>query len=547
MEIIRTATSQEVYSTLKNSNHLQVYDQLTKIAPAESAFLAIYQKSYDGSVWKHAEGGWIGYSEADDLLRGLVLSEIERHKSALRASVSAHPELSKIIENVLSSPGNEYYYYRIDDLGQLEVLMTGWGFKKPVRREPKGVVVDDPREKFQSVSVCFVDFGTRVPNRTFKLELRKMKRTIERVTDDNGLFLVGEQILVGSVLPVIDTVTGKTFELIVQKDQDIYECDVTLPKLTFVAFLENGQRTPGRSFTITFEGQDISCQTDSTGLYQVGDHLPSGTYIRLKDLTTEREFGLNILEGIEVYEFDVTPTPVPDQFTYVALLAEGQRVADRDFIITYEGREIACRTDNTGIYKLGNHLVPGIGFHLKDIETGKEFDFNIVEGKDVYEFDVTADPEPDKFSYVAFYADGRCVADRDFILTRDGQEIACRTDNTGLYQLGNHLAPGSWFHLKDVKTGKEFDFNIVDDQDIYKFDVTEAVPEPEKMVRLRILDPDGALVPDLQVRVTISKDIEFLVKTDETGCVQIPASKFIPGKKFKVSFEYDKPKKTEQK
>ena len=156
MEIIRTATSQEVYSTLKNSNHLQVYDQLSKIAAAESAFLAIYQKSYDGSVWKHAEGGWIGYSEADDLLRGLVLSEIERHKSALRASVSAHPELSKIIENVLSSPGNEYYYYRIDDLGQLEVLMTGWGFKKPVRREPKGVVVDDPREKFQSVSICFV-------------------------------------------------------------------------------------------------------------------------------------------------------------------------------------------------------------------------------------------------------------------------------------------------------------------------------------------------------------------------------------------------------
>ena len=77
--------------------------------------------------------------------------------------------------------------------------------------------------------------------------------------------------------------------------------------------------------------------------------------------------------------------------------------------------------------------------------------------------------------------------------------------------------------------------------------MTEVAPEPEKMVRLRILDPDGALVPDLQVRVTISKDIEFLVKTDETGCVQIPASKFIPGKKFKVSFEYDKPKKTEQK
>ena len=545
MEIIRTATSQEVYSTLKNSNHLQVYDQLSKIAAAESAFLAIYQKSYDGSVWKHAEGGWIGYSEADDLVRGLVLSEIEHHKSALRASVAAHPELSKIIENVLSSPGNEYYYYRFDDLGQLEVLMTGWGFKKPVRREPKGIVVDDPREKLQSVNICFVDCGNRVPNRTFKLELRKMKRTIERVTDQDGLFLVGEHILVGTVLPIIDTVTGKTFELTVQKDQDIYECDVTLPKPTYVAFLENGQRVAGRSFTLTIDDQNISCQTDSTGLYQVGDHLPAGTYFHIKDLKTEREFGLNVLEGIEIYEFDVTPIPVPDQFTYVALVADGRRVADRNFILTHEGQEIACRTDNTGLYKLGNHLEPGTGFHLKDVETGKEFDCTIVEGKEIYEFDVTADPLPDQFSYVSFYAEGRCLADREFILTRDGQQVACRTDNTGLYQLGNHLAPGSWFHLKDVKTGKEFDFNIVEGQDIYKFDVTEPVPEPEKMVRLRILDTDGALVPDLQVRVTISKDIEILTKTDEQGCVLIPASKFIPGKKFKVSFVYDKPKKTE--
>lgn len=545
MEIIRTATSQEVYSTLKNSNHLQVYDQLSKVSAAESAFLAIYQKSYDGSVWKHAEGGWICYSEADDLVRGLVLSEIEHHKSALRASVSTHPELGKIIESVLSSPGNEYYYYRFDDLGRLEVLMTGWGFKKPVRREPKGIVVDDPREKFQSVSICFVELGTRVPNRTFKLELRKMKRTIERITDQDGLFLVGEQILVGTLLPVIDTVTGKTFELTVQKDQDIYECDVTLPKPTYVAFLENGQRIAGRSFMLTIDDQTISCQTDAMGLYQVGDHLPSGTYFHVKDLKTEREFGLNVLEGIEVYELDVTVIPEPDQFSYVAFLTDGRRVADRNFILTREDQEIACRTDNTGLYQLGNHLEPGAGFHLKDVETGKEFDFNIVEGKEVYEFDVT-EAVPDQFSYVAFYVEGRCVADRDFFLTREGQEIACRTDNTGLYQLGNHLTPGTRFHLKDVKTGKEFDFSIVEGHEIYEFDVTEAVPEPEKMVRLRILDPDGALVPDLQVRVTISKDIEVLTKTDEQGCVLIPASKFIPGKKFKVSFVYDKPKKTEQ-
>ena len=41
--------------------------------------------------------------------------------------------------------------------------------------------------------------------------------------------------------------------------------------------------------------------------------------------------------------------------------------------------------------------------------------------------------------------------------------------------------------------------------------------------------------------------VDRLIASDETGCVEIPASKFIPGKKFKVSFEYDKPKKTELK
>lgn len=472
MEIIKKATSREVYSAIKDNRQQAIYNQLIKMVPAESAFLAELKLSNTGPSWIHPESGWKCYTECDEELKGLISGEIMQRKITLRRSVTSNPQLSKVIDDIVICPGEDFYFYRMDEVGQIEVLLTGWGFKKPITRDPAGVVITDPRDKVQSTSIRFVDYGQTVTHRDFQLKLPTSGRIIDRTTDDEGLFLIGDEVLVGTTYVVTDKNTGKTFTIEVIKGQAIYDCDVTLPKPSKIAFVNEGRREVNRKFFLTKDGQQSECTTDGSGIYELGDHLEAGNTYQLIDKETGREFTCTIVEGQELYEFDVT---VKGQSVSIAFVSDGKRAGVRKFTLAQVGAETKqMQTEPDSSFKIGDKIETGAQFHIKDIETEKEFDLTVIDGKVLYEFDVTTEKP---------------------------------------------VAPEKPVVPEPEKPRQE---------------------EPEKMVKIRILDTDGALVPGLPVKVEISKGCEVHAETDSEGCIKIPVSKFIPGKKFKVSFNYDK-------
>lgn len=543
MEIIKQAASNEVYSNIKNNRQQAIYNLLQKIAPVESSFLAELKLSNSGPSWIHSESGWHSFCECEEVLKGLVESELAQRKKSLRMCIKNNQELSKIFDDIMTCPGEEYHFYRLNEVQQIEVLLTGWGYRKPVNRDHKSVIIDDPRNKVQSVSVRFIDYGQCVIQRPFALKLRK--HDITRITNDEGLFLIGDSVLVGTKFTIRDTITGKSFTHEVVKGRSIYDCDVTTPKPSFIAFVNEGVRLANHIFFLTKDGQQKECQTKDSGLYELGDHLAIGSEYQIIDKTTGREFRCTIVEGQDLYEFDITKRGVSIS---IAFMNNGKRAGIRAF--TVSSPEIGTKelqTQEDGTCKAGDKIEIGTPFHITDVGTGKEFDFSVIDGQILYEFDITV---PYRTISIAFIKEGSPAGNRKFTICTPVTEIReLQSEPNGKCIIGNKIENGTQFHVIDIESQKEFDFTVVEGQDLYEFDITEfPIPEePERMVRIRILDEDGVLVPGLKVSVLISKGNEISAETDNEGCIEIPASRFLPGKKFKVSFDYVKPSLKENK
>lgn len=548
MAFQKNAGSKEVYSIIpQNLNHIGIQEMVRKFAPEESSFLAIFKMGYDSYSWSHPDTGWQCYTEADDLLQGMIMEEVARKKELLNAKLRTLKDFSKFEESIYTMPGDEYYYYRVDDFGHIDVLLTGWGCQKPVVKRTAKVDLHTHVETFQEVCVSIVDFGERLANREFSLFIASTGKSVLRKTDEFGYYLVGKTIRVGAVFPLTDIVTGKKFSIEVVSGKSEYECDITEPQPSSIAFVENGVRQPAREFTMAHDGKTTQHKTDADGTFLLGDHLPEGSVYMLTDKETGKNFSCTIQQGIPVYEYDVTWNV---ESVSIAFVRDGERVPGRSFAMrtTYtpaSGEMEDCglftaATDDDGLYSVGEHIEEGTRYHVIDQMSGREFDFEVVVGKQIYEFDVTKEIKYQLVN-ISFVANHAVLPHRAFTLQpQEGGSMSVATDVEGRYLVGTKVPVGTQYSVTDDQTGKAFTLLVEEGKDLYTFDVTQ---EPEKQVRIRILDVDGVIVPSLKVDVKMATGEVVTAETDAEGCVWIPVSKFVPGKEVKVSFSYDAKKK----
>ena len=227
METLKKVKATDVYQIAKVS-YDALFSALKRLLPPEEMIFAESKKGYDQIFWVHPEGGWINYAEADESLQAQIEEAVAQHRERVRALLSSQPNLQVLVDTIFTTPGNDFYYFRLSDSGELQLMLSGWGFRRPVARSIGHGTVHNTFEKKQRVVISFSSQGKPVPHYEFVLHIPALSRTLSKMTDDEGLFVLSDQAQIGSNYQLEDHLTEQVFDLVVEEGRERYDYDVTI-------------------------------------------------------------------------------------------------------------------------------------------------------------------------------------------------------------------------------------------------------------------------------------------------------------------------------
>lgn len=355
----------------------------------------------DDYVWESPLSDWTSRSMADDLTRDLIDSAWLELKATVRNRLSAFGEAFS--NNILSIPNEDYLYYRNNDNGSIDILVTGWGFRNFKQSTIGRIEEDFESDKRQSVTIVFVRNGIAVPNRKFFIKTPKVD--VYHTTDSDGTFLIGDKITVGRVIEIGDEETGRMFTLTVEKGKPLYEIDITEKTNISVIVHRNNIPQSGVECKVIYNGEETNVITDSTGSVSLSVPFIPGEscIVTVEDQTKQKgieksgnEFVFDFMTPIEEKpedeeedkeeEEEQKETLTPFQIKVVD--ASGKPIANSRFTLTQGEDNILDETlDEDGVYMLPRdrfEIDKNITFALPDTEGAEHVDFTLEADENEY-------------------------------------------------------------------------------------------------------------------------------------------------------------------
>lgn len=225
--------------------------QLKPIAQQHNLVFADFQVGGGYYQWS-LPGAWTSFADASDAEKSVVAAAFKDRKAAMQAALGTLP----LKDVVFTVPSEKFIYFR-DNGGQVEIALTAWGFKYPNR--PAGGELDTfiSKDNVQQVTIAFTWDEVRLPGFGFRLVGQP------RTTSQDGTFYVGS-LSVGKALSV-QTLTGQSYDLLVEKGRDMYVYDLTQRFNVAVEVKQNGAPMAGQQCTVDFDSHSYTLETDASG------------------------------------------------------------------------------------------------------------------------------------------------------------------------------------------------------------------------------------------------------------------------------------------
>lgn len=352
----------------------------------------------DDYVWESAQSDWTSRSMADDLTRDLIDSAWSDLKDAVHSKLSALGE--SFVNNILSIPNEDYLYYRRNDDGNMDILVTGWGFRNFKQSTIGRIEEDFESDKRQSVTIVFVRNGSAVPNRNFFIKTPKVD--VHHTTGTDGTFLIGEKITVGRFIELGDVETGRMFSISVEKGKPRYELDITERTTVRVTVRRDGNPFPGAECKVNYNGEETILTTGIDGAASLAVPVVPGETCSVSvedqtkrktiekdgndfvfDFVTEQPVVEDVIEDEPQEDTPKTPEP-PEPFHIKVIDSSGKPIANTAFSITQGESD----TLNDTLDEKGEYLLPRDRF-----EIGQNLTFSLpnTEGAEQVDFTLEAD------------------------------------------------------------------------------------------------------------------------------------------------------------
>ena len=213
---IKKVLTKDVYQTI-SSDIQAIYKDLQKEFGSDTLF-AKFDIGGGFYLWSDHRNGWKPMNEASAAVQQDVRAVFLREKEEMIKKKG-----NAIAERLFTYPDDSYIYFK-DDGGEIEVLLTGWGFKKPVKHDPqpnfKKIKVE------QSITVSFSVDGVPQPEYAFAIKLPTGAKQL--LTGQDGRHVIGK-LKAGENRKLIDA-EGKEHLLEIIEGQTHYDFNVTPEK-----------------------------------------------------------------------------------------------------------------------------------------------------------------------------------------------------------------------------------------------------------------------------------------------------------------------------
>ena len=158
-------------------------------------------------------GKWRPLGMAPDSDKSLILEKTTQIRQEVFAKLASEENLATKICQVPNY--EEYIFYKDNEDGTLDVVITGWGFHNFKKSGPF-IETWPPSPVKHNTTIAFVINGERQPQRTFSIITPKMQKP--DITDEQGIRTYCEYE--GLEITVIDDITQRQFSFVTQ-DKDL--------------------------------------------------------------------------------------------------------------------------------------------------------------------------------------------------------------------------------------------------------------------------------------------------------------------------------------
>ena len=337
---IKEVALNEIYWSIKSWNvEQQANDYLKKKLGDPSRYFAKCNVGHGYYSWDtEVIADWKPKNEASTAEEPLIAQKLGEVSTEVHAKLSAEPDLA---EHILEIPNEAYIFYKITPDGQVDIIITGWGFRN-FKKTPPVQIKTPPKKPIHPTTIAFAIDDEKQPNRPFTIKASWTQKPNMATTDEEGNFVIKEEE--GVSIDVVDQETQKSFSFVVTNEKSEQVFDITeRTDITVVATLD-GEPLNGETVTIDYAGKHYEeTLVDGKALFSAVT-LRSGEPLnaRLREETKEAilsadnnvlHFELVTPEEPPVEEPPIEDDPVPVTARLTVVDAASQPIKDAAFTL----------------------------------------------------------------------------------------------------------------------------------------------------------------------------------------------------------------------
>lgn len=482
-------------------------------------------------LWSDTRCQWNQMIAAGDFEQSIVKDALARTKKYIASLIG-----NNTADLLFTTPDDSYIYYN-DEEGDIKILITGWGFKKPVR--VIGGPDDGKLRKDIPVTLSFSYDGEKQPMYEFGIQIPTQIKRFR--TDGAGYYHFNN--LIQKELLLKDFVTGKDFRLIVEEGREEYDFDVTVyTELLFKATVDKNP-VVGETISVQYCNKSYEVTTDSNGsaVMQLPLHENNHAIATLRDQSQTEA----ILPGVNNIEF-AFETPIEKVSTdiEVSVMEDSMPTTNKAVVITYAGKLYNGTTNEQGLFTQQVDVVAGESCSVSVPDYESQSKVLQATAFNVFRFEKTtahsAPPiEPAKLvPRILIEGDNGFIGNKYPISVEyNGVTINYISDENGIVQLPEMEESKIMKVVDGLNHFNTEEYELKSEQTEYVFHVPYELKEEEAKIKVMLRDVEGKPIRCVRVRFFQEGTTDVLASLDENGDTYLGVDTFNVDKPISVSIQ----------
>lgn len=494
--------------SLINKDRVRLYKSLNDKLGDQNPF-AKFSIGGGFYVWSDAKCQWSQMISAPEQKQNFVRHALMQTRKSISSILG-----EKSAELLFTVPDDSYIYYN-DDADDIRILITGWGFMKPVRISG-GSDVDELEMKVP-VSISFSIDGRKLPEYEFGLQLPKQLK--KEATDSEGLYYF-DDLNEGRHLVIVDLNTNRKFDLVVSKGRTHYDFDLSSMCNVTCKVCAGGKPVCGEIARLIYGGRVFELTTDELGQAVVELSYSPKEEIQVTLRDQVKQDCIKAEGNVFLFDFEEPELPVRTDIVVSAFI-DTLPLENKEVCISYGGKEYKGVTDSNGSYTQNVEVLPEQKCEVS--VSGFIPEAKVLKREEVNEFVFSETSRSFEPCVIVRNSDEQPVGSYPVVVEYNGHVSDFVTDDNGCVKL-QEMTEGRRMKVTDGKHPDNFSiYELKYNEPEYVFYVPDPEPDQEPMIKATFVEPDDSPILCDKVRFCeMETGREYSGIPDEHGSIEFP-------------------------